>query len=198
MTWTLIAVCIWSILMGSYWNHTAERYTHRILVWNKPWWRNQMETFSALTAICAGNFPVPGEFPAQRAVTRNDYVFFDLRLNNRLSKQSWAWWSLRCYRTHYDVNVMPNLCSLRMWYKYYHSIPLYWCKPIVAYKLMTSYDAIVLGQHWIRLWLVDKNPLMSLFKCTKTIRATECSLTRLLQQFWTSLSLWTHFQHHLC
>ena len=38
-----------------------------------------METFSALLAICAGNSPVPGEFPAQRQVTRNFDVFFDLR-----------------------------------------------------------------------------------------------------------------------
>ena len=52
------------------------------------WWRHQMETFSALLAICAGNSPVPGECPAQRPVTRNFDVFFDLRLNKRLSKQS--------------------------------------------------------------------------------------------------------------
>ena len=26
----------------------------------KPWWRHQMETFSALLAICAGNSPVTG------------------------------------------------------------------------------------------------------------------------------------------
>ena len=51
-----------------------------------------METFSALLAICAGNSPVPGEFPAQRPVTRSFDVFFDLRLNKRLSKQSWGWW----------------------------------------------------------------------------------------------------------
>ena len=56
------------------------------------WWRHQMETFSALLAICAGNSPVPGEFPAQRPVTRRFDVFFDLRLNKRLSKQSWGWW----------------------------------------------------------------------------------------------------------
>ena len=36
--------------------------------------------------------PVNGEFPAQRPVPRNSYVFFDLRLNKRLSKQSWGWW----------------------------------------------------------------------------------------------------------
>ena len=34
-----------------------------------------METFSALLAICAGNSPVPGEFPAQRPVTRSFGVF---------------------------------------------------------------------------------------------------------------------------
>ena len=51
-----------------------------------------METFSVLLAICAGNSPVPGEFPAQRPVTRNFDVFFDLRLNKRLSKQTWGWW----------------------------------------------------------------------------------------------------------
>ena len=57
-----------------------------------PLWRHQMETFSALLAICAGNSPVPGEFPAQRPVTRSFDVFFDLRLNKRFSKQSWGWW----------------------------------------------------------------------------------------------------------
>ena len=59
---------------------------------NSPWWRHQMETFSALLAICAWNSPVPGEFPAQRPVTRSFDVFFDLCLNKRLSKQSWGWW----------------------------------------------------------------------------------------------------------
>ena len=56
------------------------------------WWRHQMETFSALLAICAGNSPIPGEFPALRPITRSFNVFFDLRLNKRLSKQSWGWW----------------------------------------------------------------------------------------------------------
>ena len=39
-----------------------------------------------------GNSPVIGEFPSQRPVTRSFDVFFDLRLNKRLSKQSWDWW----------------------------------------------------------------------------------------------------------
>ena len=56
------------------------------------WWRHQMETFSALLDICAGNSPVPSEFPAQRPVTWSFDCFFDLSLNKRLSKQSWGWW----------------------------------------------------------------------------------------------------------
>ena len=56
------------------------------------WWRHQMETFSGLLALCARNSPVSGEFPSQRPVTRSFDVFFDLRLNRRLSKQSWGWW----------------------------------------------------------------------------------------------------------
>ena len=60
--------------------------------YSTSWWRHQMETFSTLLAICAGNSPVPGEFPTQRPVTRSFDVYFDLRPNKRLSKQSWGWW----------------------------------------------------------------------------------------------------------
>ena len=35
------------------------------------WWRYQMETFSALLTLCAGNLPVTGEFSSQRPVTRS-------------------------------------------------------------------------------------------------------------------------------
>ena len=52
-----------------------------------PWWRHQMETFSALPAFCVGNSPVPGEFSSQRPVMRSFVVCFDLRMNKRLSKQ---------------------------------------------------------------------------------------------------------------
>ena len=51
-----------------------------------------METFSVSLAHCAGNSPVTGEFPSQRPVTHSFDVFFDLRLNKRLSKQSRRRW----------------------------------------------------------------------------------------------------------
>ena len=57
----------------------------------RPWWRDQMKTFSALLTICAGLSLVTDEFPAQRPVKRS-FGFFYLRLNKRSSKQSWVWW----------------------------------------------------------------------------------------------------------
>ena len=57
-----------------------------------PWWRHQMETFSALLAICAGNSPVTGEFTSQRPVTRSFDFSLICALNKRLNKQSWGWW----------------------------------------------------------------------------------------------------------
>ena len=79
------------------------------------WWRHQMETFSALLALCAGNSPVTGEFPSQRPVTRSFDVFFDQRRNKRLSKQSWGWWfetQSRSLRRH--CNVKGILCGQRL------------------------------------------------------------------------------------
>ena len=78
-----------------------------------------MEVFSALLSICVGNLPVTGESPppppppppphththTQRPVTRSLDVFFDLRLNKRLSKQWWGWWFETPSR-HYDVTAM--------------------------------------------------------------------------------------------
>ena len=95
-------------------NDINQRYCTKISLWKLPrntWWRHQMETFSALLAICAGNSPVTGEFPAQRPVTRSFDFFFDLHMNKRLSKQSWGWWfetpsrSLCRHCNEYVLNV---------------------------------------------------------------------------------------------
>ena len=69
--------------------------THLLMTPTKPW--VDMMTSSngnifRVTGHCAGNSPVPGEFPTQKPVTRIFDVFFDLRLNKRLSKQWWGWW----------------------------------------------------------------------------------------------------------
>ena len=46
---------------------------------NSSWWRHQMETFSALLALCEGNHrsPVTGGFPSQRPVAQSFGIFFE-------------------------------------------------------------------------------------------------------------------------
>ena len=103
------------------------------------------DVISALLAICAGNSPVPGEFPAQRPLTPNFDVSlicarkyfpaqrpltpnFDVslicarkycKLNNREAGD------LRRHRTHYGVIVMKAYSALKLvwhgWYWFVHS-----------------------------------------------------------------------------
>ena len=95
------------------------------------WWRHQMETFSALLAICAGNSPVPGEFPAQRPMTRSFGVFFDLRLNKRLSKHSYGWWfeTLSCPLWRHCNVVLVNYLN-------------YWCLMYMERFILSTSPAI--------------------------------------------------------
>ena len=85
-------ICLWDIQRWFAYKVLIKGIAINVSPWwsSPPWWRHQMETFSTLLAICAGNSPVPGEFPTQRPVTRSFDVFLDLRLNKRLSKQSWG------------------------------------------------------------------------------------------------------------
>ena len=72
-----------------------------VLIGTQLWWHHQMETFSALLALCVGNSPLTSEFPSQRPMMWNFDVFFDMHRNKCLSKQSWGWW------------FETPLCSLR-------------------------------------------------------------------------------------
>ena len=72
-------------------------YDNNISVYVKSCSGTDMTTSSngnifRVTGHLCGEFTDPGEFPAQRPVTRGFDVFFDLCLNERLSKQSWGWW----------------------------------------------------------------------------------------------------------
>ena len=67
-----------------------------------------------VTGPLCGEFTGPGEFPTQRPVTRSFDVFFDLRLNKRLSKQPWGWWfeppswSLWRHRNVFDILIFQG------------------------------------------------------------------------------------------
>ena len=79
---------------------------------HSTWWRHQIETFSVLLALCLGNSMVTRKFPAQRPVTRSFGVFFDSRLNKRLSKQSRFETSPRVlWRRCNDEAKMDTLCN---------------------------------------------------------------------------------------
>ena len=74
------------------------------------WWRHQMETFSALLALCAGNSPVTSEFPAKvqwpKALMFSFIcVWINAWVNNREAAD------LRRHRVHYDVIVMKSLTN---------------------------------------------------------------------------------------
>ena len=77
-----------------------------------------METFSALRVLCAENSPATGECPSQSPMTRRFDVFFNLRLNKRLSKQSWGWWSetrhFKCSTK--SIFSMQQLHQPRLWF----------------------------------------------------------------------------------
>ena len=91
---------------------------------SSAWWRHQMETFSALLAICAGNSPVPGEFPAHKGQWRGALMFslicvwINGWVNNREAGD------LRRYHAHYDVIVMDM--TLKNVGNYIHRNPLVW------------------------------------------------------------------------
>ena len=100
------------------------------------WWRHQMETFSESLAICAGNSPVVGEFPAQRPVTRSfGFSFICVWINGWVNNREAG--DLRRYRAHYDVTVMiggggfpsqraSNAEHVSMWWRLLDQQPWRW------------------------------------------------------------------------
>ena len=78
---------------------------HSRIEYNRAWWLHQMETFSALLAICAGNSPVTGEFPAPRPVTRSfNGVFICSWINGWVNNREGG--TSRRHRAHYEVTLM--------------------------------------------------------------------------------------------
>ena len=64
-----------------------------------------------VTGPLCREFTGTGEFPTQKPVTRSFDVFFDLRLNKRLSKQSWGWWfETPSWSLWRQCNAMPFVC----------------------------------------------------------------------------------------
>ena len=83
--------------MSNKWVTKTSTYFMGYIIWLKTKRHPHMMTslngniFRVTGPLC-GEFTDPGEFPTQRPVTWSFDVFFDLRLNTRLSKQPWGWW----------------------------------------------------------------------------------------------------------
>ena len=102
-----IYTCIWVTILkcrGSRWNNQlarssklseAQREVSQTQIQTEIWlymMTSSNGNIFRLNGPLCGEFTGPGEFPAHRPVTRGFGVFFDLRLNKRLSKQPWGWW----------------------------------------------------------------------------------------------------------
>ena len=78
--------------------------------WFQTWWRHQMETFSALLALCAGNSPVLVNSP-HKGQWRGALMFslICVRINDWVNNREAG--DLRRHKGHYDVSVM--ICKIR-------------------------------------------------------------------------------------
>ena len=86
----------------------------------RSWWRHQMETFSALLAICAGNLPVPGEFPAHRPVTNRETESEKCTFMN-FPTQASTYFALNVIYCHQTNDKTANLRATRMQDTYFLS-----------------------------------------------------------------------------
>ena len=102
---------IQALLFSGTENNTARYYT---------WWRHQMETFSALLAICAGNCPVNSPHKGQwRGALM--FTLICARINGRVNNSEAG--DLRRYRAHYDVIVMTWVPLVVIWLSKWRYIP---------------------------------------------------------------------------
>ena len=98
----------------------------------RAWWRHQMETFSALLVLCAGNSPVNSPLKGQwrgALVSTLICAWINAWVNNRGAGD------LRRHRTHYDVIVM---CIMICWQTY----DLYKFCILVCYSISIPFASI--------------------------------------------------------
>ena len=113
------------------------------------WWRHQMETFSTLLSLCAGNSPITGEFPSQRPVTRS----FDVSLICALNKQSWGCWfqtPLRSLWRHCnELDPLFMLPPSWQWFNImFHCFYNMFLVPGTRLRHMVNISA---WQHWVKI-----------------------------------------------
>ena len=89
-----------------------------------------METIFRFTGHLCGEFTGHRWIPSTKPVTRSFDIFFDLRLNKRLSKQWWGWWfetPSHRLRRHCIVLVQLSLCFFK-----FQSLHLYFMERVIV------------------------------------------------------------------
>ena len=86
------SICFWTSVLASPTNQYDVKLYYRSVHCEPTMMTSSNWNIFRVTGPLCGEFTGPGDFPAQRPVTRSFDVFFHLRLNKRLSKQSWGWW----------------------------------------------------------------------------------------------------------
>ena len=108
------------------------------------------ENIFRVTGHLCGEFTGPGEFPTQKPVTRSFDVYFDLRPNKWLSKQSWGWWfeTLSCslWRHRNDRNAIH---VANTWNNYVVS-----STNVNEFQLLCWVSTYHLWSHTSKLWMI--------------------------------------------
>ena len=127
---SLLSWCFISILEA--WSHLQ---LHSVL-YCVSWWRHQMEIFSALLALCAGNSPVPVNSP-HKGQWRGALMFSLICawINDWINSREAG--DLRRHRGHYDANVMFTVnvmqsahhLALFCWVWYHQPFFVIWSEP---------------------------------------------------------------------
>ena len=94
---------IWRLFSIGNYNTSHNKYTSMMTSSNG-------DIFHVTDLLC-GEFTGPGEFPAQRPMTRSFDIFFDLCLNERLSELSWGWWFETPSWRHCNGLAVVNACT---------------------------------------------------------------------------------------
>ena len=132
-----------------------------MLWYNEPGTEDMMTSSNGnifrVTGPLCEEFTGPGEFPTQRPVTRSFDVFYDQRLNKRLSKQPWGWWFESSWRQCYGYRSKPRspLTVTAMCWPYVYTD---WVNPLPAEGLALGsvHGVIIYSADYARLGGVVK------------------------------------------
>ena len=118
-----------------------------VRIWNAMMTSSNGNIFRVTGPLC-GEFTGTGEFPTQRPVTRSFDVYFDLRLNKRLSKQLWGWWfetlsrSLWRHRNAFHIIGLVRKIN-RSAVEFPLTIICQWCRALVFSYFVVSLNKLL-------------------------------------------------------